>query len=171
MTQLPAGSPPVVEFVEVARSFCVLVGEHRAMPAARFLERVHFVLPRLYASALLLPSVGVDASDCDSSSKDAVLDGTLREHFREWDAYREIFDPYDFVNESSVVGSLADDISDIYAEIAGALKCWDAGNRDGALWTWRFGFQSHWGKHLTSALRALNSAASKLDLENGGLPP
>jgi uncharacterized protein DUF5063 len=104
-------------------------------------------------------------------SKDALLDDRLRAHLGEWDAYREIFDPYDFVDESSVVGSLADDISDIYAEIAGALKCWDAGNRDGALWTWRFGFQSHWGRHLTSALRALYSVSSKVDLESGEVPP
>jgi hypothetical protein len=171
VAQFSADSTNVEEFIEVTRTFCRIVDEHATMSAAQFLYRVQFVLPRLYASALLLPSVGADAPDCDSSSKHSALYGGLREQLGEWDAYREIFDPYESTEDQAVVGSLADDLSDIHAELAGALRCWDAGNREGALWTWRQGLQFHWGKHLTSAMRALHSVSLNLDLESGHLPP
>jgi hypothetical protein len=163
MTNVLAESSPVLDFVEVARSFCTIVGEHERKPAAQFLEQVHLVLPRLYAAALLLPTVGADAPDCEVSSKHAALWSSLREQLGTLDAYREIFDPYAPADEPPVVGSLADDIADIYAEIAGTLECWDAGNRDGAVWMWRNGFQYHWGRHLTSALRALYSYSMRSD--------
>jgi hypothetical protein len=163
MTNVPAASSPVLEFVEIARNFCTIVSEHETKPAAQFLQQVHLVLPRLYAVALLLPSAGAESPDCEAPSKHAALWSSLRKQLGELDAYREIFDPYEPADGPPVVGSLADDISDIYAEIAGALQCWDAGNRDGAVWTWRNGFQYHWGRHLTSALRALYSSSVSFD--------
>jgi hypothetical protein len=171
VAQYSVDSSNVEEFVEVTRTFCRIVDEHATMSAVEFLHRVQLVLPRLYASALLLPSVGADAPDCDGSSKHSALYSSLRDQLAEWDAYREIFDPYESVEDQAVVGSLADDLSDIYAEIAGALRCWDTGNRDGALWTWRQGLQFHWGKHLTSAVRALHSLLLNLGLTSGRVPP
>jgi hypothetical protein len=166
----PADSPVVLEFVEVARDFCAIVAEHASIPAAQFLHRVHLVFPRLYSGALLLPRASADAPDCDSTSTRPALYDSLREQLGDLDFYREIFDPHQLAQEP-VVGSLSDDIADIYGELAGALECWDAGNREGALGAWRFGFQSHWGRHLTSALRALHIGSSYFELKNGTTPP
>jgi Domain of unknown function (DUF5063) len=151
----PAQSAPVTEFVELTRSYCALVVEHAPLPASEFLQQVHSLLPRLYAAALLLPDIGWDAPDCEGRHTMSTLGRDLRAKFGALDHYRELFDPYASESEEPVIGSLSNDIADIYAELANGITCWDAGNHDGALWAWRFGFQMHWGKHLTSALRAL----------------
>jgi hypothetical protein len=113
MTSVPAESSPELDFVEVARSFCTIIGVHKTKPATRFLQQVHLVLSRRYSVALLLPSAGADAPDCESSSTHAALCSSLREELGELDAYREIFDPYEPPDGPPDVGSPADDIADI----------------------------------------------------------
>jgi hypothetical protein len=153
---VPSSQPAsVLEFVELARSFCALVEEHARLPVFAFLQEVHRLLPRLYSAALLLPDVGADAPDCNARLSTSTLRHDLCAKLGVLDYYREIFDPCEGESEEPVVGSLSDDIADIYGDLAEGIVCWSAGNHDGAVWEWRMGFQTHWGKHLTSALRAL----------------
>ncbi|HET9267229.1 MAG TPA: DUF5063 domain-containing protein [Vicinamibacterales bacterium] len=65
--------------------------------------------------------------------------------------------------EPPIVGHLADDISEVFADIRKALVLFDRGHVEAALWEWTFGFQTHWGRHAVSAIRALHSHLS----ENG----
>ena len=46
------------------------------------------------------------------------------------------------------VGDAIDDICDIAGELENVLWCWDNTTVDNALWHFRFGYESHWGKHL-----------------------
>ena len=167
MTEPSSQPGPVSEFVELARGFCALVEEHAPLPASVFVQRVHSLLPRLYSAALLLPDVGGDAPDCDARLTTSTLGRDLCAKLGVLDYYREIFDPYEGESEEPVIGSLSDDIADIYADLAEGIACWNAGNHDGASWAWRFGFQTHWGKHLTSALRALYTCTVRPDI--GGI--
>jgi hypothetical protein len=116
---------------------------------------VHGLLPQLYSAALLLPDTDAEAQDCEGQSTNPALGRALSKKLLAFDYYREVFDPYAGESEKPVVGSLSDDLADIYGELAKGLACWDAGNRSGAMWEWRFGFQTHWGEHLTGAMRAL----------------
>ena len=161
MTESSPHSGSVLEFVELARAFRALVDERAALPASEFLQRVHHLLPRLYSIALVLPDVGGDAPHCEGSTSVTALGRDLRATIGALDYYREIFDPYAGESEEPVIGSLSDDIADIYAELTAGMSCWDAENREGALWAWRFSFQVHWGKHLTSALRAMHAWSAR----------
>jgi len=152
-------------FCVISRNFCALVEEHAALTCAEFLDRVHAQLPRLYSGALLLPEVDWHAADCEGHHSKRSLTLVLREKLGDADLYLEIFDPYGRTVESPVIGSLSDDIEDIYAELVSGLQCWEAGNQGGALWSWKFGFRWHWGEHVTGALRALHSRAFRHDMD------
>lgn len=77
--------------------------------------------------------------------------------------YSEIFSPLVLRPEEPVVGDLADDIVNIYQDVATGLCLYDAGSIDDALWQWGFNFQVHWGEHASSAIRALHRYLAQED--------
>lgn len=76
--------------------------------------------------------------------------------------YSEIFSPL-VPPEEPVVGDLADDLTDIYRDLAVGLHLHEGGDIDDALWEWGFKFQIHWGKHASSAIRALHCYLAQED--------
>ncbi|HJV62984.1 MAG TPA: DUF5063 domain-containing protein, partial [Albitalea sp.] len=58
---------------------------------------------------------------------------------------------------------LADDLVDIYRDVATGLHWHRIGRVDDALWEWGFNFQAHWGEHASSAIRALHCYLSRED--------
>ena len=81
-----------------------------------------------------------------------------------WNSYQEVFDPYAVPPENPVTGSLADDLSDILLDLEDGEQLWLQGEFAAAVWDWRFGFESHWGEHVTGALRAIRTLAAVHDL-------
>ncbi|VTR99385.1 DUF5063 domain-containing protein [Tuwongella immobilis] len=81
------------------------------------------------------------------------------------DSYGAVFDPSVVPLEEPVVGSLSDDIADIYRDVVSGLWAFEAGRQAAAVWAWGFGFRHHWGEHATGAIRALHSwlAANAFD--------
>jgi hypothetical protein len=146
--------------------------ERFAAEAARFREwALHGIVPgergaraallhvtRLYLAALELPpapdedmAAPTDAEVVDGESR-AVYDACARLPL---DPYGEVFDPLPVPPEEPVVGSLADDIADVYRDVVSGLVEHRAGRPAQALLRWEITF-SHWGEHLTSAIRALH---------------
>jgi hypothetical protein len=72
------------------------------------------------------------------------------------DAYGGVFDPLVIPPEEPVVGSIADDIADIYRDVVTGLRLDQSGERPEAIWQWSFNFRHHWGEHATGAIRALH---------------
>ena len=70
--------------------------------------------------------------------------------------YARVFDPFIFPPEEPVVGSITDDIADIYADIVSGLTEHEAGRTAQAVWEWSFSLRSHWGRHATDAIYALH---------------
>lgn len=71
--------------------------------------------------------------------------------------YWEVFDPYE--QDKPVTGALDDDLADIYRDLKEGLLVSSgigAADIEEATWHWRFLFLTHWGDHLTDALRALH---------------
>jgi hypothetical protein len=66
-----------------------------------------------------------------------------------------VFDPIEVPASESVTGDLADDLMDIYCDLKGLRYC-DDGHTFQAVFHWSFTFAVHWGRHATSALRALH---------------
>lgn len=166
----------VAEFRTAAAAFVQLIdGRAEHLPAA-LLHTVHSQLPRLYLAGLALPAKPEAAfDDAPAVNPSRVNTTRLEVHqarwrplFRElgtqlgtrWNSYQEIFDPYAEPPELSVMGSLADDFSDIYCDLRHGDDHWAAGEFDAAVWEWQLSFESHWGEHVTGALRAIRSLAA-----------
>lgn len=71
--------------------------------------------------------------------------------------YREALNPASVTqSEELTVGDLCDDLADIYLELKEGLSLWETGKREQAVFCWKASFGFHWGRHATSALRALH---------------
>ena len=71
--------------------------------------------------------------------------------------YGEVFDPLTIPSEEPVIGSIADDIIDIYRDVVTGLRAYRLGDLANARWEWAFNFAHHWGEHATGAIRALHA--------------
>jgi hypothetical protein len=139
----------IERFARAARDFCSYVESAPAMSPATY-RRLARSLAHLCALALDLPDVELSRRLPRGLEKKRMLAFGDRDH------YREVFDAYSADN--ALVGSLSDDMGDIYNELADGLAVFDgarAARKTDATWAWRFGFHIHWGEHATSALRAL----------------
>lgn len=128
---------------------------------AEWAARVALIrLTRLYLAAIDLPphwseelagqpnAVRVEDEECN-----LVAAACRRLPF---DFYGKVFDPLPIPPEETVIGSLTDDISDIYRDLVTELRAYEAGRRAQAIWEWGFGLKHHWGDHATGAIRALH---------------
>ena len=55
-----------------------------------------------------------------------------------------------------IKGDLHDDLRDIYMDLKFGLLHFESGEFDEAVWLWKYSFKSHWGLHLTYALKVLH---------------
>lgn len=121
----------------------------------------------LYAAALELPQPWSERVSPESSAEPPWMGARLnavrtRAAAIPLQHYGEIFSPH-VVTDEPVVGDLADDLMDIYRDVAMGLYLHDAGFIDDAIWQWGFNFQIHWGKHASSAIRALHCYLAQED--------
>ena len=73
------------------------------------------------------------------------------------DMYGEVFNPLLVPPDEPVIGSIDEDITDIYRDVVAGLRAYQTGNRAGAIWEWGFHFHHHWGKHATGAIKAIHA--------------
>jgi hypothetical protein len=120
----------------------------------------------LYAAALELPQPWSEGVTAEPGPGPALTEGMnsvrLRAMAIPLQHYSEIFSPL-VPPEEPEVGDLADDLVDIYRDVAVGLSLYDAGSAEDAIWHWGFNFQIHWGKHASSAIRALHCYLSQED--------
>jgi Domain of unknown function (DUF5063) len=144
-------------FIGVARDYCAWCeGARASEPRLLHLEATRHVA-RLYAAALELPDVELE----DYPAPPNVPQEVRHAMFKSFSAlpfnyYRDVFDPSIEGTEEPVTGDLADDLTDIYYDLHDGFALLRSGNEPAAVWNWRFSFGIHWGRHATSALRALN---------------
>ena len=137
------------EFARSAQAYCDLLSNLSSTPAEQRPVELTVHLANLLALAEQLPKnvdVGEDERDIPLRKAPTFDHGTF-------DAYFEVFDP--FVEDELVIGSLTDDLGDIYVDLCEGLEYNQLGRYADALWSWRFSFDTHWGDHLVDALRAL----------------
>ena len=145
----------VTTFVYAARGFCDWC-EGALDPIAE--RTAAYWLARLYAEALQLPEISPENNlglpDLPLSALEKAK--TQIAPFRGW-YYREVFDPAPDLSEEPGMGDLGDDLMDTYRDVRGGLLLFDEGRVNDALWHWSFMHRAHWGRHASSALRALHS--------------
>lgn len=140
------------EFADLARRYCQLCERGQCGDDRATVDSLLALLCELSAAALRLPSVEPsDRQDVDRRPQPADL---VR---FEPNCYRECFNPFE-LEEEPVIGSLSDDLGDVYVDLRQGLDTLDRGTPDDArdaIWNWKFSFESHWGEHATGAIRAL----------------
>jgi Domain of unknown function (DUF5063) len=147
----------IAEFTGISREYCRWCEEPRSSDPRQLQHQALRLLARLYAAALELPDVDVsdedDAPDLPDVDSRSVL-GSFKD--LPFQYYREIFDPVVDKEDEAVVGDLADDLTDIYIDLKRGLALMDRGFEPRAVFEWRCTFGFHWGRHATSAMRALH---------------
>ena len=138
--------------------------ENGASSARQALVRI----TNLYMAALRLPPAWAD--DVENKSDCPRLEKTENSKIVAYsaipfDMYAEVFDPLIIPPEEPVIGSIVDDVIDIYRDVVTGLRAFEGGDMANARWEWGFNFAHHWGEHATGAIRALHAwlAANAVD--------
>lgn len=162
-------------FAEAAEAFCTFVeSEGDELTPYHYARRSTHLLVALYGAALALPDTRdidlPDESEAENAYYKAVSDEDVSKvalrvgaKFGQYNFYWQIFDPIDSEDNSTVGGAISDDFSGIYSNIKGGVVIFRQGSNEyvqQAIWEWKFGFDNHWGRHCTSALRTLHQINS-----------
>jgi len=151
---------PLARFAEQAALYetWLVCGEDRNADAAR---ECLIRLLELVLGALRLPRDPPGGSESD--------EGVERVSEEEWrsacaagrrlplDGYRASFDPADLAESNAGIGSLVDDVADVYRDVVSGPRAYRVGDLSGAHWEWTSGMRTHWGQHATSAIRVLHA--------------
>lgn len=136
---------------------------HSNEPNAALAARTALLrISSLYTAALQLPSPytyagdGQPCPDVDRLSDDECAKLSAFQAIP-FDMYGEVFNPLLVPPDEPVIGSIADDITDVYRDVVTGLRAYQTGNRAGAIWEWGFHFHHHWGKHATGAIKAIHA--------------
>lgn len=152
-------TPAVATFVWSAREFCAFSQEAGKLSLEERMRRARHCLLPLYTAALSLPSVEPAARAESRPSPEAPSDW---QGFEQFENYWEMLDPFKLKPDEPGVGSLSDDLLDVYRDVRRGLELWESGHDANAVWEWRFSFECHWGNHAVDALRALHRAVVHL---------
>lgn len=113
----------------------------------------------LYTGALALPELPFPTGEeCESDRVDDDEWGRVSRAASRlpFDLYgMDAFDATQLTGETCL-GSICDDVADIYRDVVSALRADRIGRRLEAVWQWRFNFQAHWGDHAIGAMHALH---------------
>lgn len=157
-------TPSTVAFLNSAKQVIHLL-ETGADSNEDYIRKLRLVLSELYFSANSFRPANLGyADDADFDRGELFKNSTTPDlTLLNIDFYWEVFEPIGKINPEPVVGSLYDDLSDIYKDLKIELtKIEQIGTNEAiedACWQLHFGFSTHWGHHCIDALRVLHYAA------------
>ena len=144
----------IERFAELARGYCSWAERESASSETEVEMAINY-LAQLVATALELPHLFGDEEpkEIDGGEWERVYKrfGSLPFNY-----YSQVFNPLPLPPDEPVVGDLADDLADIWRDLKKGLVLYDAGRIQAAVWEWRNGFNSHWGRHAAGAFFALH---------------
>lgn len=139
-----------------AEEFCGLAEEGRPV-AADDLWLIRDLLLRLL---LHIPAVEAHPQGVETSGRrpgEAEFGRAVRRFAGfPFSFYRVVFDPHDLEAEDEpVMGMLADDLADVYRDLAEGLDQAKQGNLEAACFDWAISYRTHWARHAVHALTAI----------------
>lgn len=153
----------VLEFTAAANEFCKYAERASEISGGELLRIFQRLLPFLYIKASLLPSLEPFFEDSNAKtvreSDWASIRDVLKERFGSADAYLEAYDAKLKEADGPVVGSIAEDMADIYQDLKNFLVNYRTGTNEvmnDAIWECRMNFENYWGQRLTDSLRAIH---------------
>src|SRR5436309_3270333 len=120
----------IEQFAEYARRYSAFLEMAHQYQLAERILTLAILISDLYSAAQRLPELPPDHDATPDAS--AEIDLTLE--FGDLTLYWQVSDPFEW--EPPVVGSLPDNLRDIYGDLRPALGLFDAGRIDGAGWHW-----------------------------------
>jgi len=149
-------------FSAKARQYCAFVEDTRATNSWIFAQACLTEALGLYHLALRLPEVAPARGDLlegiNHEDWTVVRENLARRISR--DLYWMVFEPLVSEPPEPVVGSLTDDLADIWRDLKPGVEAIGSGTTDSirdVVWHWRSSFESHWGNHAVSAIGALHA--------------
>ena len=145
----------VKEFYKLADSYCHYISSKEM--ANDDISTLMELLMKLYLSAVDLPETEPETIDSTGAVEANQIRITFEEQIPTF--YWEVFDP--FIREEAVCANIAEDLSEIAVDLLSGMKEFEAGRTGNAVFEWKFGLNSHWGKHAVDALRALHTIRTR----------
>jgi hypothetical protein len=164
------------EFANVARRYLAVIDGRDGQSPEDFLVALHPLLCELTYRAAMLPDVEPEAERPTEDRMTQVewnrLFQSLEALLGKYNLYWHVFDPVELDKDDPIYGGLADDLADIYWDVAAGLEP-AAGSAEHipahVIWTWRFQFYSHWGFHALEATRAIHCHIGYHELDDSVL--
>ena len=141
----------IKEFYDLADSYCHYISSKEM--TIDDISKLMELLMKLYLSASDLPVKEPETIDSTESVKADQVRVTFDEQIPAF--YWKEFDP--FVQDEAVCSDLAEDLSEIAADLQNGMREFEAGRSGNAVFEWTFGLDNHWGDHAMDALRALHA--------------
>jgi hypothetical protein len=148
--------PNVKEFAVAAEEF-VTLAEREGKLMEVDLWKVRDILLKLIYHVTAADNAGHGTEfDGDRPDDDAFARAVKRFSTFPFNFYRVVFDPHDMESpDEPVTGMLADDLADIYRDLAEGLDNYRKGHVAEACFDWSQSYRSHWARHAVSALSAI----------------
>lgn len=166
-------APSVEGFQSAAEEFCTMAEMERPL-TKNDLWRFRELLIRLIFH---IPAVDAHQQGADFDGQ-RIGDEEFGKAVRRFSVfpfnfYRVVFDPHDFdAKEDPGVGMLADDLGDIYRDLAEGLDNAKNGHLDDACFDWSQSYRYHWARHAVNALAAIEIYRTdnyeRVELGSGG---
>jgi len=152
----------IAAFVAEARRYVVVMETDNPDNSWAFAQRSLILVLRLYERVLLLPNMEPEtAHGLDLIGHEAWQAQRKRiEQKLSRDYYWCVFEPFEPEKPESIVGSISDDLADIWRDLKAGLTEIDSGKATSisdAVWHWRFSFETHWAQHASGAIVALTA--------------
>lgn len=155
MTDTIDNSAALQGFLQAARLFVASVDSIPGRDEQEVLRELHSRLAALQLMATQLPHVTMDGNDiavvadAKRADRDALIEAISLE-------YPTFHDVLSYVQGSEIeTSALTDDLSDIYDDVQDGIALVEAGYPNDALWHWRVGYFTYWGKSLTDVQTAI----------------
>jgi hypothetical protein len=171
----PVYSRQVVDFVAVANECCKYIEHASELDGEEILKIFQRLFPLLYLKASVLPVFTPNFEE--GNEKFVTEDNWFNVHnilllkFGSANDFPEVFDPRFSDSEGPVVGSLAENISDIYQDLKDFLILYQTGTSEimnDAIWECVLNFESFWGQKLLNSMRAMHNfiySGEKIDTD------
>jgi hypothetical protein len=159
----PVYSRHVVEFVAVANEYCKYAEHASEIKSEELLIILQRLLPLLYLKATFIPELTPYFEEGNekfvTESDWSVVHDSFRKKFGSANDYLEVFDERMKESEGPVVGSLAENMADIYQDLKDFILLYQTGTMEvmnDAIWESKQNFENYWGQKLVNALRAIH---------------
>lgn len=149
-------NPSVTEFQLAAEEFCGIAASDSPVTKCDLWTLRELLLRLIFH----IPAVEdrQHSADFDGNRMDDKECGRAQERFSglPFNFYRVVFDPHDFDGGNEpVTAMLADDLADIYRDLAQGLDNAKQGHLNDACFEWAQSYGFHWARHAVNALAAL----------------